>query len=84
MVVLELAIGVVRRRRMRGWLIAIAGVLLLFLLHGASDYALEVPSMALFLSLLLGVGVGCAAQGATLAPPTPSRTRVQTAAASAM
>ncbi|HZC15303.1 MAG TPA: O-antigen ligase family protein [Caulobacteraceae bacterium] len=54
----QLAIGVVRRRRMRSWLLAIFAVLLLFLLHGASDYALQTPSMALFLSLLLGVGIG--------------------------
>jgi len=36
----------------------IIAVLLLFLLHGASDFALEVPSMALWLSVTLGLGCG--------------------------
>jgi O-antigen ligase len=52
----QLASNIVRRRRPRALLLAIAAVLLLFLIHGAADYALQVPSMALFLSLLLGLG----------------------------
>jgi O-antigen ligase len=52
--------GAVRRARARSWLAAILAVLALFALHGLSDYALQVPSMAIFLSVLLGVGVGLA------------------------
>jgi O-antigen ligase len=58
----QLVLGVVRRRRMRSWLLAILAVLSLYAMHGATDYALQTPSMALFLSLLLGVGVGIAYQ----------------------
>jgi O-antigen ligase len=53
-----LATAAVRRRRMRSWALGIMAVLLLFLLHGASDFALEVPSMALWLSVTLGLGCG--------------------------
>jgi len=62
-----LAAAAIGRRRLRAWRIGIGAVLALFLVHGASDYALEVPSMALFLSLLLGLGVG--------APPSPLLSR---------
>lgn len=48
--------GVFKRRRMRVWMITILAVLVLFLVHGATDFALEIPSMATLLSLLLGVG----------------------------
>lgn len=58
----QLAINIARRRRGRPWLLAIAAVLLLFLVHGAADYALQTPSMALFLSFLLGVGVASESQ----------------------
>lgn len=59
----KLLLGAFRRRSMRGWILAIVAVLALFAVHGASDYALETPSMALFLSLLLGLGVGVSAAG---------------------
>jgi O-antigen ligase len=48
--------GLRDRRRVRLWLIGILSVLGVFLLHGATDFPLEVPSMTLFLSLLLGLG----------------------------
>jgi O-antigen ligase len=48
--------GLRMRQRMRIWLLAILVVLGVFLLHGATDFPLEVPSMTLFLSLLLGLG----------------------------
>jgi O-antigen ligase len=60
LIALQLALGLARRRRMRPWLLAILAVLALYLLHGASDYALETPSMAAMLSLLLGLGAGIA------------------------
>jgi O-antigen ligase len=55
-IAVQLALNIAGRRRPRTWLVAIAAVLLLFLIHGAADYALQTPSMALFLSLLLGLG----------------------------
>jgi O-antigen ligase len=58
LVALQLARGALRRRRMRSWILAIGAVLALVLIHGASDYALQVPSMAAYVSLLLGVGYG--------------------------
>ena len=48
-------------------------VLLLFLLHGASDFALEVPSMALWLSLTLGLGCGLIAVTAVKVAAPPIR-----------
>jgi len=48
--------GLRERQRVRLWLLAILSVLGIFLLHGATDFPLEVPSMTLFLSLLLGLG----------------------------
>ena len=56
----KIVAGALQRTRARTWLAAILAVLALFALHGLSDYALQVPSMAIFLSLLLGVGVGLA------------------------
>ena len=48
--------GLTERQRVRLWLLGILSVLGVFLLHGATDFPLEVPSMTLFLSLLLGLG----------------------------
>ena len=48
--------GLAERQRVRLWLLAILSVLGIFLLHGVTDFPLEVPSMTLFLSLLLGLG----------------------------
>lgn len=47
-----------RPRRMRSWVLGVLAVLLLFAAHGTVDFALQVPSLALLLSLLLGIGVG--------------------------
>jgi len=57
----------------------IGAALLLFLLHGATDYALEVFSMALFLSLLLGAGFAAAAPSAAARSPErpPNRVRAR-------
>jgi O-antigen ligase len=57
-IAVQLVVAAVRRRRMRWWLVAILAILALFALHGGADYALQAPSMALFLSLLLGLGAG--------------------------
>jgi O-antigen ligase len=67
----QLVVGVIRRRRMRSWLLAIAAVAMLFALHGASDYALQTPSMALFFSLLLGAGIGIASRRRAARAPEP-------------
>lgn len=59
--------GALKRRRMRSWLVGVLAVLALFLIHGATDFALEVPAMSTLLSLLLGIGyavAGASAQGA--------------------
>jgi O-antigen ligase len=58
LITLRVARGALRRRRMRSWLVGILAVILLFLIQGASDYALEVPAMAALLSLLMGLGCG--------------------------
>jgi len=55
-VAVRIARGVVERQRSRLSLLGILCVLALFLIHGATDYPFEIPSMSLFLSLLLGVG----------------------------
>jgi hypothetical protein len=61
----RIAAGAAARRLMRSWLVGVLAVLALFLIHGATDFALEVPALATFLSLLLGLGWGMAQ-----APPT--------------
>lgn len=56
MIAFGIVTGAIRRRRTRSWLLAILAVLGLYGFHGTTDYALEVPAMATFLSLLLGLG----------------------------
>jgi O-antigen ligase len=56
LIALRIIRGLRERQRVRLWLLGILSVLGLFLLHGATDFPLEVPSMTLFLSLLLGLG----------------------------
>jgi O-antigen ligase len=48
------------RRRMHTWLRAILCISLLVLLHGMVDYGLQVPSIAMTWTLLLGIGFGLA------------------------
>jgi len=55
-VAVRVARGVAERQRSRLWLLGILCVLAIFLIHGATDFPFETPSMSLFLSLLLGVG----------------------------
>jgi O-antigen ligase len=69
LVALKIGRGAVRRRRMRSWLVAVLGVLVLFLIQGAADFGLEVPALATFLSLLLGLGCGLAGEAAPRAEP---------------
>ncbi len=57
-IVARSVLGLVRRRRGRTWLVGVLGVLLVFALHGAADYALQVPAMAAYLAVLLGLGYG--------------------------
>jgi hypothetical protein len=63
----QLMIGAARRRRMRIWILAMAAILGLFTLDGVANSALDTPSMAIFLSLLLGVGVGAASHSGAAA-----------------
>ena len=56
LIVLRIIRGLRERQRVRLWLLGILSVLGIYLLHGATDFPLEVPSMTLFLSLLLGLG----------------------------
>lgn len=60
LIALKIGRGAIRRRRMRPWLVGVLAVLMLFLIHGATDFALEVPALAALLSLLAGVGCGAA------------------------
>ncbi|MDG2531899.1 O-antigen ligase family protein [Caulobacter endophyticus] len=53
-------VGAMRRWAGR-WLVLICLVSAILLLHGCTDYALEVPSIAAFWSMLLGAGLGIAA-----------------------
>jgi O-antigen ligase len=48
--------GVRVRRRMTTWIRGCVAVALVFLIHGWSDFSLEVPAIALFWSLILGAG----------------------------
>jgi hypothetical protein len=75
LIALQIARGAIRRRRMRPWLVGILAVLALFLIHGASDFALEVPAMAGLLSLLLGVGCGASGLGVQNIRPDQSAQR---------
>jgi O-antigen ligase len=59
----RLVAGVVNRRQMRSWLLGILSALTVAVLHGMSDFALQVPSVVLTLGLLLGLGAGCVAKG---------------------
>ncbi|HEY3797700.1 MAG TPA: O-antigen ligase family protein [Caulobacteraceae bacterium] len=70
LIVWQLMIGVVRRTRMRTWLIGILAVTALFLLHGITDSDLEIPGMATFFALLLGVGYAIAAPRRRVAEAT--------------
>ena len=52
------ALGLRVRRQSRPWICALLAVDVLFLVHGVSDYALQVPSIAAFWALLLGLQLG--------------------------
>ncbi|PZR32254.1 MAG: hypothetical protein DI526_17245 [Caulobacter segnis] len=65
--VVKIVLGAIRPGETGDHLAALAAVMLLFAIHGLSDYALEVPSMSALMSLLLGGGVGLASRKA----PTP-------------
>ena len=53
--------GASRRLRMTGWLRGVVAVSAVFLVHGLSDFALQIPSMSAFWAALLGLGAGLAA-----------------------
>jgi O-antigen ligase len=52
--------GAFRRVRMTGWLRGVVAISLVFLVHGLSDFALQIPSMATLWAALLGLGAGLA------------------------
>ena len=56
LIVARIVRGLTERQRVRLWLLAILSVTGIFLLHDVTDFPLQVPSMSLFLSLLLGLG----------------------------
>jgi O-antigen ligase len=58
LMVSQIAAGAIRRRHNSYRNLAILGVFLLILAQGATDFALEVPVMATFVSLLLGIAYG--------------------------
>ncbi len=47
-----------RRARMTTWLRALLAASLIILIHGATDFALQIPSMSSLWACLLGLGVG--------------------------
>ena len=55
-IVLRTAWGVRIRKRMTTWIRGCVAVALVFLIHGWSDFSLEVPAIAIFWSLILGAG----------------------------
>src|SRR6185437_3786675 len=55
-IIARTAWGVRVRRRMTGWIRGCVAAALVFLIHGWSDFSLEVPAVAIFWSLLLGAG----------------------------
>ena len=57
----SIAWGAATRKSMRSWLRGLLALSLVVLLHGLSDYALQVPSIASNWAMLLGVGVAVAA-----------------------
>ena len=59
-----MARGSVRRTRLTTWLRGLVAASLVILIHGATDYALQVPSMATFWAFLLGVGAAVATRQA--------------------
>lgn len=69
LVTANISLGVPPRTGWRGWQLGILAVLALFLVHGASDYALQIPSMSSLLSLLLGLGVGISSARPARGPP---------------
>jgi O-antigen ligase len=55
-VITRTAWGVRVRRRMTTWIRGSVAVALVFLIHGWSDFSLEVPAVAIFWSMILGAG----------------------------
>jgi O-antigen ligase len=55
-IIARTAWGVRVRRRMTGWIRGCVAASLVFLIHGWSDFSLEVPAIALFWAMLLGAG----------------------------
>ena len=52
------ATGTIRRTRMTTWLRGLVAASLVLLIHGASDFALQIPSVATLWACLLGLGLG--------------------------
>jgi hypothetical protein len=59
-IVSRTAWGVRVRRRMTTWIRGCVAVAVVFLVHGWSDFSLEVPAIAIFWSLILGAGYAVA------------------------
>ena len=52
--------GAGRRSRMTTWIRGLVSASMVLLIHGISDFALEIPSIAALLACLLGLGAGLA------------------------
>jgi|GEM_PF-436637 len=61
--------GAGRRRRMTTWIRGLAAASLVALIHGATDFGLQVPSVAFELACLLGLAGGLAMRGRGRAEP---------------
>ena len=59
-ILVSTALGAHRRQRMTVWMRALVCASLVILIHGATDYGLQVPSIAAMWACLLGLGFGLA------------------------
>ncbi len=59
-ILVSTALGAHRRRRMTTWMRALVCASAVILIHGATDYGLQVPSIAATWACLLGLGFGLA------------------------
>jgi O-antigen ligase len=59
-VLVSTGLGAHRRRRMTMWMRALVAASVVILIHGATDYALQVPSITATWACLLGLGLGLA------------------------
>jgi O-antigen ligase len=59
-IVATIVAGERRRSLMTGWLRGVVAASVVLLVHGLSDFALQIPSMSMYWACLLGLGAGVA------------------------